>query len=127
MKIPDKTYQRIKDKLWGLADDLNWPTLSNPQKSALFEDWLRDDQIGGVLSRYLDTGSVRVYLKDTIMKPYARERIKDFPTRSEAPGDSRQFFRRGNLYQASRGTPDRWKGYLLGFFEGLENHFIRRF
>ena len=92
MKIPDKTYERIKDKLWGLADDLNWPTLSNPQKSALFEDWLRDDHVGGVLSRYLDTGSVRVYLKDTIMKPYGRERIKDFTPVAKLLGITDDFF-----------------------------------
>ena len=86
MKVPDKTYRRIKNRLWGFADELNWPTLSNPQKSALFEDWIRDDQIGGVLSRYLDARSVRVYIKDTIMKPYARERIKDFAPIAELLG-----------------------------------------
>lgn len=79
MKVPDNAYHRIKRTLWKVADDLNWPTLSNSQKSALFEEWIRDEQVGGVLSRYLDTGSVRVYIKDTIMKPYSRERIKDFP------------------------------------------------
>lgn len=78
MKVPEKTHRRIKLALWAVANDLNWPTLSNPQKSALFEEWIRDEQVGGVLSRYLDAGSVRVYIKDTIMKPYMRERIKDF-------------------------------------------------
>ena len=78
MKIPDKVYRRIKHSLWSVADDLNWLTLPNAQKSALFEQWIRDEQVGGALSRYLDTGSVRVYIKDTIMKSYAQERIKDF-------------------------------------------------
>ena len=78
MKVPDKTQGQIKLALWRVADDLNWPTLSNPQKSALFEEWIRDEQIGGVLSRYLDTRSIRVYIKDTVMKSYTRERIKDF-------------------------------------------------
>ena len=79
MKVPDRVHGRIKSKLWRLADNMNWPTLSNPQKSTIFEEWIRDEQVGGVLSRYLDTGSVRVYIKDTIMKPYVRERIRDFP------------------------------------------------
>ena len=79
MKVPDRAYRRIKRTLWGVADKLNWPTLSDPQKSALYEGWIRDEQVGGVLSRYLNSGSVRVYIKDTIMKPYGRERIKDFP------------------------------------------------
>lgn len=79
MKVPDAAYQRIKEKLWRIADERNWPTLSDQQKTALYEDWIRDSDVGGVLSRYLDPGSVRVYIKDTIMKPYGRERIKDFP------------------------------------------------
>ncbi len=79
MKVPDAAYRRIKEKLWGVAEERNWPTLSDQQKSALYEDWIRDDEVGGVLSRYLDPGNVRVYIKDTIMKPYGRERIKDFP------------------------------------------------
>ena len=78
MKVPDAAFKRIKEKLWRVADQRNWPTLSDQQKTALYEDWIRDDQVGGVLSRYLDPGNVRVYIKDTIMKPYGRERIKDF-------------------------------------------------
>ena len=77
MKVPDETHRRIKLALWSVADDLSWPTLPNPKKSALFEEWIEDEMVGGVLSRYLDARSVRVYLKDTIMKPYTRERIKD--------------------------------------------------
>ena len=80
MKVPDAVYRRIKLSLWRVADDLNWLTLPNARKSALFEEWFRNEQVGGVLSRYLDTGSVRVYIKDTLMKSYAQERIKDFPT-----------------------------------------------
>lgn len=79
MKVPDAAYKRIKEKLWGIADELVWPTLSDQQKSALYEEWIRGDEVGGVLSRYLDAGNIRVYIKDTIMKPYGRERIKDFP------------------------------------------------
>ena len=77
MKIPDETCTRLKNRLWAVADKLNWPTLSDPQKSALYEDWMRDGDIGGILSRYIAPGNVRVYIKDTIMKPYGRERIKE--------------------------------------------------
>ncbi len=77
MRIPDATFTRIKDNLWAIADERNWPTLSDQEKSTLYEEWIRDNQIGGVLSRYIDTGNVRVYIKDTIMKPYMREHIKD--------------------------------------------------
>ena len=78
MKVPDKAHRRIKGTLWRVADEVNWSTLSDQQKSAFYERWVRGEQIGEVLSRYLSQGSVRVYIKDTIMKPYGRERIKDF-------------------------------------------------
>jgi hypothetical protein len=80
MKIPDRIYTQLKETLWARAEALNWPTLSDQQKSALYEDWLREPGVGGLLSRYLDPANTRVYVKDTIMKPYGRERIKDFST-----------------------------------------------
>ena len=79
MKVPDATHRRIKEKLWRVAEGLNWPTLSDKQKSKFYEEWIRESDVGGVLSRYLNAGSVRVYIKDTIMKPYGRDRIKEFP------------------------------------------------
>lgn len=78
MKVPDSAYRRIRQRLWVVAEKQNWATLSDQQKSGLYEEWIRDEDVGGVLSRYLSPGSVRVYIKDTIMKPYGRERIKDF-------------------------------------------------
>lgn len=77
MKIPDSVYHRIRDDLWQRADKIGWITLADSQKTTLYEEWLDDVGIGQVLSRYLDAGSIRVYIKDTIMKPYGRERLKD--------------------------------------------------
>lgn len=78
MKVPEAVHKKIKDKLWAVANERNWPTMPESQKTALYEDWFRDVEVGGVLARYLPPGNIRVYLKDTIMKPYARDRIKDF-------------------------------------------------
>jgi hypothetical protein len=77
MKVPDAVNRRLRDILWGEAERLGWTTMSDQQKSALYEDWLKREDVGQVLSRYLDPGSVRVYIKDTIMKPFVRYRIKD--------------------------------------------------
>ncbi len=79
MKVPDETHRKIESKLWSAADSLSWPTMSDLQKSALYEEWIQDAEVGEVLSRYIRPGNVRVYIKDTIMKPYGRERIKEFP------------------------------------------------
>lgn len=78
MKVPDPTVEKIKRKLWEIADERSWSALSDQEKSFLYEEWIKDKEIGGVLSRYVDPRNVRVYLKDTIMKPYGRERIRDF-------------------------------------------------
>ena len=78
MKVPEKVYSRIKHKLWDVADKCDWTTLTDIQKSALYEEWIRDEQVGEALSRFLSPANVRVYLKDTVMKAYAREKINDF-------------------------------------------------
>ena len=78
MKVPKTTYERIKEKLWGVADERNWHTLSNRQKAVLYENWIQDEDVGGVLSRYFDLRSVRVYIKDSIIGPYGRQRIREF-------------------------------------------------
>jgi hypothetical protein len=54
--------------------------LSAPAKAKYYEDWTGDSNIGGVLGRYMDKGQVRVYIKDSLMKGYARSRLAD-PTR----------------------------------------------
>ena len=78
MKVPDSVFNRIKHMLWSEADELRWLTVSDSQKSILYERWINAEEVGGVLSRYIEHGSIRVYIKDTIMKPYMRELIKSF-------------------------------------------------
>jgi hypothetical protein len=43
----------------------------------LYEQWIAEEDVGGVLIRFLDKANIRVYLKDTVMKPYVRERTKE--------------------------------------------------
>ncbi len=127
MKVPDRVFLRIKRTLWKTADDLNWPTLTNPQKSMMFEDWIRNEHVGGVLSRYLDKGSVRVYLKDTIMKPYLRERIKDFSIVAKLLGLSNALVVQSYIKPHGRRLADGrvvcwglardWKSILFAVFE----------
>jgi len=78
LKIPDDVFRVIKEKLWDEAAAIGWETLGDQQKSTMYENWIKSPQVGGVISRYTSPGNVRVYIKDTIMKPYGRERIKEF-------------------------------------------------
>lgn len=75
--LPELVRYSIKEKLWLLADKIDWMSLQGPKKSHLYDEWVRSPEIGGVLSRYIDQAQVRVYLKDTLMKDYPRARLAD--------------------------------------------------
>lgn len=128
MKMPDETFKKIHDMLWRKADEVGWGTLSDQQKSSLYEEWLRSEEIGLVLSRYLDAGSIRVYIKDTIMKPYGRERLKDpkpIYTLLKLPNDvlvAREYIKpHGRMLRDGRvicwGMAKDWKGIIMAVFE----------
>jgi hypothetical protein len=77
VSVPDFVRRQIRQQLWSLADELGWMNLATSEKKRLYEDWTRDMRFGGTLSRYIDRGQVRVYLKDTIMKEYTRAASAD--------------------------------------------------
>ena len=52
---------------------MQWIVLSTSEKSKHYEAWVRDPEIGGALSAYVNLSDVRVYLKDTLMKDYAND------------------------------------------------------
>lgn len=60
-----------------LADEIGWINLSPGTKSRFYQNWTRDPKIGGLLARVMNKEQVRVYLKDTIMKDYVRDRLAD--------------------------------------------------
>jgi hypothetical protein len=71
MSIPKGVKADLQKQLWEIADGLHWGQLSASEKAKCYTNWTADDAIGGVLGRYIDRGRVRVYLKDTLMKPYS--------------------------------------------------------
>jgi hypothetical protein len=74
MNIPDKIRDEIKKKLWAEADRLEWAALSATDKAKYYSVWTETPDIGGKLAGFMDPRKVRVYIKDTLLKPYARER-----------------------------------------------------
>lgn len=77
MRVPAQVFEQIKARLWAQADEDDWITLNGAEKSGFYTQWVKDENVGGVLLRYGDAQEVRVYIKDTVMKPYVRERSKD--------------------------------------------------
>jgi hypothetical protein len=69
---PKEVSDSIRSELWKRADQISWARLSDSERSALYEQWTTEKAIGGILSSFIDPRSVRVYIKDTLMKPYIR-------------------------------------------------------
>lgn len=77
MSVPDHVRESLRARLWKEADAKQWTLLSPGAKSASYEAWTRDPQIGGVLARFIGVSDVRVYLKDTLLKDFARQKNAD--------------------------------------------------
>lgn len=73
MSVPEQIRSEIKEQLWAEADRLNWSALDSNQKSRYYLIWTETPAFGGRLSNYMDARKVRVYIKDTLLKPYTRE------------------------------------------------------
>ncbi|MDQ1815487.1 hypothetical protein RBA41_19485 [Massilia sp. CCM 9210] len=73
--MPAKIRDNLRDKLWGLADELGWAILNDIDRSRLYERWTRDPAIGGQIAHFMDPRKVRVYIKDSLIKPYERARL----------------------------------------------------
>jgi hypothetical protein len=74
VRIPGDVRWELRRKLWAEAERLNWQNLMWHEKSPMYEQWTRDPAVGGRLSHYMDQRQIRVYIKDTIMKGYIRNR-----------------------------------------------------
>lgn len=77
MSFPDGIRSEIRDKLWAEADKLRWLSLSAADKARYYSIWTETTEIGGRLAGFMDPRQVRVYIKDTLLKSYARERTSD--------------------------------------------------
>jgi hypothetical protein len=118
----------MRRKVWGIADGLGWISLSDAARSKKYEEWTRDPDIGGVLGQYLDPKRVRVYLKDTIVKPYVIAKGSDQarPLRVAGVPEDAKFVesyikphgrRFANGSVVCWGNARDWKGVLLAVYE----------
>jgi hypothetical protein len=77
MRIPEEVRQGLRQMLWARADEIGWQNLTWVEKSPIYEQWTRDVAVGGILLRFMDARQLRVYIKDTLMKGYVRDRQSD--------------------------------------------------
>ncbi|QZH73947.1 MAG: hypothetical protein JY451_09235 [Erythrobacter sp.] len=74
MRIPSEIRSAIKERLWEEADQLNWESLGPADKARHYKQWT-DSDIGRTLAAHMDARAVRVYIKDTLLKGYGREKL----------------------------------------------------
>lgn len=74
MSMPQEIRRKIFERVWELADSLAWNGLTISERTQQYKNWAQDDEIGGVLARYMSIERVHPYIKDSIMKPYARRK-----------------------------------------------------
>lgn len=77
MSIPSDVRARIKADLWKQADQLDWSALSGAEKARHYTHWTESEKIGRPLAAYMDPRAVRVYIKDTLLKSYGREKLNE--------------------------------------------------
>lgn len=73
MSVPKGIRHELRKRLWTEAERLDWSALSTSDKTRYYTMWTETEEIGGRLGQYMDPRQVRVYIKDTLLKPYARE------------------------------------------------------
>ena len=112
MTLPTAIRDEVKTLLWAEADRLFWASLPLADKSRYYTIWTENPAIGGKLTNYMDPRQVRVYIKDTLLKAYTRERLSNpAPVLGllGLPGNSAF---KETYIQASRTTPARWPGEI---------------
>ncbi len=75
--VPKDIRGQIQNRIWSKADELEWPKCSDLEHAMWYENWAKDKDVGGVLAHFMDPRKVRVYIKDSLLKPYQRTRLED--------------------------------------------------
>ncbi|MEO8495817.1 MAG: hypothetical protein ABI614_12150 [Planctomycetota bacterium] len=128
MNLPDQVRDELRERMWRIADQIDWLALGPAEKTQYYENWTKDSEVGGVLQRYMAVGQVRVYIKDSLLKDYPRARRADQakPFRmlglQANVGVTRVFIKpHGRLLADGRvicwGRATDWKTILMAVFE----------
>ncbi|MFD5243512.1 hypothetical protein ACFWIW_03180 [Amycolatopsis sp. NPDC058340] len=75
--VPKDIRDSVVREIYHQVEQVDWEDLSDRDKSAHYARWVADAKIGDVLADYYTADGMRVWLKDTPLKEYARA-IEDF-------------------------------------------------
>ncbi|ACU70334.1 conserved hypothetical protein [Catenulispora acidiphila DSM 44928] len=71
-RLTAEVEEKIVRCLFLEADALRWAHLPLGKKTEMYEKWATDPEIGGKLKDFMTLEQVRVWIKDGVMKEYAR-------------------------------------------------------
>ncbi|GAA4612267.1 hypothetical protein GCM10023108_07990 [Saccharopolyspora hordei] len=72
--IPTTVRNEVISEVYRRADDLDWPALTDQERSSLYDAWVKDPDIGGKLVGHIPASRMRVWLKDGPLKEFTRAR-----------------------------------------------------
>lgn len=74
-RAPKDQTDGVVKALYAAADRLDWEHLPANRRTAQYDDWVTDPEIGGVLTKYMSSENARSWIKDGPMKEYGRARL----------------------------------------------------
>lgn len=128
MTVPLNVRAEVKAELWRLADEMEWHAMSSADKARCYSQWTDSTKIGCRLATYMDPRSVRVYIKDTLLKGYGRHKLNEHKAllirlaeRNEEDVTEEYIKPHGLRFADGRlvawGRADDWKAVLMAIFE----------
>ena len=72
MTLPPEIETRVVERLYRDADEISWDGIAPVTRSAHYDRWVNDPEIGGRLQKFMDEKECRHWIKDGPMKERAR-------------------------------------------------------
>jgi hypothetical protein len=70
--LPDEQLSLVVSALYADADARSWQTLSLSDRTRIYSSWVEDENVGGILTKYMSSEAARSWIKDGPMKEYNR-------------------------------------------------------
>lgn len=92
MAIPQEIAKKVVGRLFEDAENRGWVNLALPERTKMYNDWVKDSEVGGRLRDFISVEDARVWIKDGPMKEYSRARygIGKYAQYIAAPALARQ-------------------------------------
>lgn len=71
-RVPSEQVDAVVKALYADADRLDWEHLALNRRTAQYDQWVGDAEVGGVLTEHMSSENARSWIKDGPMKEYSR-------------------------------------------------------